>query len=32
MNSLILASVPVETQALLHALLGTAGFGISESF
>ena len=28
MNGLLLASIPVETQALLHALLGTAGFGI----
>lgn len=28
MNSLMLASIPAETQALLHALLGTAAFGL----
>lgn len=27
-TSLILASVPAELQALLHALLGTAAFGV----
>lgn len=27
-RSLILASIPVETQALIHALLGTAAFGL----